>query len=75
MGITQAKVKAVAHAFGFTARWDSNVQEWRIASKLYPTNSYFTDDNGDAIDTILASYRFYRRCNLAPSILIMEELR
>lgn len=66
--ITQKTVRTIARAFGFSANWKSDYQEWRIASKAHPSDSYFTNDHADAIYTILASYRHYRNHNLVASI-------
>lgn len=66
--ITQKTVKSIARAFGFSAVWSVEFQEWRIASKKYPNDSYFTGEHDDAIGTILESYRFYRSHNQIQSI-------
>ena len=62
--MTQKTVKAIARAFGFTATWKPEFQEWRIAHKRYPSDSYFTSDHDDAVFTLLAAYQHYRSHNL-----------
>jgi len=67
--LTQSKVKTIARVFGFSATWQADYQEWRIASKQFPSDTYFTNDNADAIYTILASYRHYRSHDMIQSIV------
>jgi len=70
--ITQKFVKCVARAYGFSAVYNPAYREWRICSKLYKSDDYYTDDAQDCIDTLLFAHRRYRLHKIIPSVAEMH---
>ncbi len=58
-GLTKADVKVLCRAFGFAAKWHSDFGEWCVTAP--GSETYFTNDNDDAVYTMLAQYRWYRQ--------------
>ena len=60
--ITKRRVREVAAEYGMAIRWEEFAQEWRITPRELTGAkaervAYYTDDNDDALCTIVAMRR------------------